>query len=215
MKMIGTAFDRSVPRISSASSKPSMVGMWMSSSASAKSCTNNNSSAAGPDVALWISRSSPASSASSASRFSSTSSTSRHLTLSTIVFLRDVSVRPQQVAERCRVDLDALRHRVERGGRHGDHFRAFKLLHRSQAAGGRNRAQSRGPVRIRTRQDDTQDPFTIGLRGRLEQYVDRGARVVHPLVLRKGEGAALFDQQVIVGGGEIDLPADDGFLVLG
>src|SRR5262245_31880558 len=193
MKMMGTVFERSVPRMSSASSKPSMVGMWMSSSASAKSCTNNNSSAAGPEVALWISRSSPESSASRASRFSSTSSTSRHFTLSTIFIPPDRSVHVQQLGECGGIDLDAFRHRLQRGRRHGDHLRGFKGLYRRDAAGARDGPQARGAVSVGPRKYDAQQPLAVSLGCRFEQHVDGGPRIVHALVYREGEGAVLLD----------------------
>ena len=51
-KMIGTCAVRGLPRISSASSKPSMPGMLTSRIASATSCLSSSSSAAGPDSAF-------------------------------------------------------------------------------------------------------------------------------------------------------------------
>src|SRR5436305_1769855 len=80
--MIGTRRVRSVPRISSASSYPSIPGICTSSRASATSCRSSSSSAAGPDGALRISTPSRRSSASIAIRFFSTSSTTRIFTVS-------------------------------------------------------------------------------------------------------------------------------------
>ena len=80
MKMSGMCRVRSLPRISSASSKPFISGICTSSNARATSSWASSSSrASGPDWALRMSSPSRCSSASRAMRFSSTSSTSRHL----------------------------------------------------------------------------------------------------------------------------------------
>src|SRR5476649_2872964 len=76
-KMIGTCAVRGLPRISSASSKPSMPGMLTSRMASATSCLSSSSSAAGPDAAASTEMSGRASDASSAVMLFCTSSTIR------------------------------------------------------------------------------------------------------------------------------------------
>src|SRR3954471_13354061 len=78
--MIGTWRVRSLPRMNSASSKPSMPGIWTSSSARATSWTRSSSSASSPDRAFRSTSPSRRSSASSDTRLSSRSSTRRKCT---------------------------------------------------------------------------------------------------------------------------------------
>ena len=184
--MIGMCFERSVPRMSSASSKPSIVGMWMSRNASAKSCTNNSSSAAEPELALKISRSSPLQ-----QRFEREEVLLDVIDQQALDLIRHPTApcARRNCARAGRFNSTLPGAACKRGRGHGDHFRGFERLHGRDAAGVRHGRKPRGAVGIGARQHDSQQPLTIGLRGRLEQHVDRRPRKVHPIDLRQRESA--------------------------
>ena len=188
--MIGTWRVRSLPRISSASSKPSMSGICTSSRASATSCSSSSSSASAPERASSSSTSSRRSSAESASRFSSRSSTSRHFTR---------AARGRSVHDRAIVYRAASRSaicssgstrstglRFERRLGHRAAPARSPVLHdrdaRRRDARPRARAapSSLAPVRMMPSRR-----CAVDVRGRLEQHVDRRPGEVHRLVDRQ------------------------------
>src|SRR5882757_147106 len=204
---------RSLPRKSSASSKPSISGIWTSRKASATSCTRSSSSASEPERAVNTFTSWRANKAESASRFSSRSSTSKHL----IGGSANVSIFSAH-PHRCRTCVQGLQHagdfiqcqhavrrpQLERGQRHVRRARGVGSLHDGNTAGIVNCREARCPVVVGTREDDAQEPVMIDICSRFEQHVDRWPRMVHQVIGGERELRALIHQQVVVVGRKVN-----------
>src|SRR6202022_3743348 len=211
MKMIGTCRVRSLPRMSSASSKPSISGICTSRRARATSWTRSSSSASGPERAVKISTSCRRSNADNASRFSSRSSTSRHFT--------NFSIRLSQGAEQlCYLrerQYEIRRAALQGGHYHERHFGAVRLLNHGDASSLMDGMQSSGTILVPSSENDAEQPLAIDIGSGFEQYVDGGPREMHRLVGGQGYLAVFLDQHVVVRRGEIDGARLERLLVVG
>ena len=211
--MIGTCRVRAAPRSSSASSKPSISGIWTSMMARATSCCRTSSSASTPERAVSTSTPSRRSSAESASRFSSRSSTSRHLTRrrgdehgsTTGAITRPPHVeRAQQIGD-LRQRQHAIRRRpLERGFRHHRRHRGLGLLDDRNSAGTFHRLETGGAVGVAAGEDHTEQATPEHVGGRFEQDIDRRPGEVDQFVDREHDLRSRVDQQVVVGRSEVD-----------
>ena len=102
--------------------------------------------------------------------------------------------------------------RRDRGLGHPGALAGRGVLHDREAASAPDPAQARRAVRVRSGQDDAHQPRAVGLGGRLEQDVDRGAACLHRRLGREREAFALHEQ-VVVGRREVHDPRLDRLVV--
>jgi hypothetical protein len=222
--MMGTARVRSAPRISSASSKPSISGICTSTTASATSCTKSSSRASRPERAPRISSASCRSSASRATRFSSRSSTSSTFCLGLGLMAGRTS---SACSARRRPPAQAAQGPAQPGGaqgaRRGQRRRAASGMAGEEAVRGSwTRARPPAPcTAARPSAPSSLAPLSSAAASRapgsprgLEEHVDGRLRVAHRLVHRQRAGRAGLEEQVVVGRADVDPARPQRLLVL-
>src|ERR1700689_4314655 len=213
---------RSLPRSSSASSKPSISGIWTSRKASATSCTRSSSSASEPERAVKTITSWRANSAASASTFSSRSSTSKPLiggSANESIF----SAHPhrgwtcvqclQHSGDFIQCQHAVRRPQLERRQRHMRRQRGIGPLDHGNTTGNVNCRKPGCPIFVGTGENDAQEPIPIDVGSRLKQHVDGWPRMMHWVIGGERQLRARIHQQMIVIGREVNRSRRHHFLV--